>query len=338
MSSYTRRDFAKLALVMLPAAGLLSSLSSARAAETSARGKPNSKVKGVQIGLNVPYSFGNPTMSGDEIIKNCTILGVSGVELRAQPVEAYLGSPVPMAVVARGLAVDASDAKANAAKLQAWRLGVSMDQVKQFRKKFDDAGILIEILKVDNITKMSDEEIDYSFNMAKVLGARAISTEIPRTDHAVPAEQARVKDEIARLGKFADKHQFMVGYHGHTHSTEADFEAATAAARYNGINLDIGHYVAGGNGDPVEFIKKHHARITHVHIKDRKKWDPVAKKEGENTPFGEGDAPIKEVLRLIRDHNWVIQATIEFEYKVPEGSTRMAEIAKCVQYCRDALA
>jgi len=338
MLSYTRRDFAKLALAVLPAAGLLSSLKSAHAAENLPLAKPNSKVNGVQIGLNVPYSFSNPTMSGDEIIKNCTILGVSGVELRAQPVEAFLGSPVPMAVMARGSAVTPEESKANAAKLQAWRLGVSMDQVKQFRKNFEDAGILIEILKVDNITKMSDEVIDYSFNMAKALGARAISTEIPRADKEKPEDEARVKEEISRLGKFADKHQLTVGYHGHTHSTEADFEAATAVARYNGINLDIGHYVAGGNGDPVEFIKKHHARITHVHIKDRKKWDPVAMKEGVNTPFGEGDTPIKEVLRLIRDNQWPIQATIEFEYKVPEGSTRMAEIAKCVQYCRDALA
>ena len=337
MSSYTRRDFAKLALAMLPAAGLFSSLTSARASETPAGGKPNSKVKGVQIGLNVPYSFGSPTMSGDEIIKQCTILGLSGVELRAQPVEAFLGSPVPLVVAARGPA-DSEESKANAAKLQAWRLGVSMDQVKQFRKNFEDAGILIQILKVDNITKMSDEVIDYSFKMAKALGARAISTEIPRADKEKPEDQARVRDEIARLGKFADQHQLMVGFHGHTHSTEADFEAATAAAKYNGINLDIGHYIAGGNGDPVEFIKKHHARITHVHIKDRKKWDTVAKAEGVNTPFGEGDTPIKEVLRLLRDNQWPIQATIEFEYKVPEGSTRMAEIAKCVQYCRDALA
>lgn len=333
MPHYTRRDFTKLALAMLPASALLSSLNnSARAAEIPAApagGKPNSKVKGVQIGLNVPYSFGNPTMSGDEIIQHCTTLGISGLELRAQPVELFLGSPVPPSVAARG-AADSEEAKANAAKLQAWRLGVSMDQVKQFRKKFDDAGILIEILKVDNITKMSDEAIDYNFKMAKALGARAISTEIPRPDKDTAAEHTRVKDEIARLGKFADKHEFMVGFHGHTHSTEADFEAATAAA--------IGHYIAGGNGDPVEFIKKHHARITHVHIKDRKKWDAAAKKEGDNTPFGAGDTPIKEVLHLLRDNHWPIQATIEFEYKVPEGSTRMAEIEKCVRYCRDALA
>ena len=75
----------------------------------------------------------------------------------------------------------------------------------------------------------------------------------------------------------------------------------------------------------------YHQRITHVHVKDRKK------NNGANTPFGEADTPIAEVLRLIRDNKWAIQAAIEFEYKVPAGSDRMAELAKCVKFCRDAL-
>jgi hypothetical protein len=60
--------------------------------------------------------------------------------------------------------------------------------------------------------------------------------------------------------------------------------------------------------------------------------------EGPNTPFGEGDTPIKEVLRLIRDNRWNIQATIEFEYKIPTGSDRMKELARAIKYCRDVLA
>ena len=44
-----------------------------------------------------------------------------------------------------------------------------------------------------------------------------------------------------------------------------------------------------------------------------------------------------EVLRLIRDNRWNIQATIEFEYKVPADSDRMKELAKALKYCRDAL-
>jgi hypothetical protein len=54
-------------------------------------------------------------------------------------------------------------------------------------------------------------------------------------------------------------------------------------------------------------------------------------------PFGQGETPIVEVLHLLRDQKWNIQATIEFEYPVPEGSDRMTEIGKCVEYCRKAL-
>jgi sugar phosphate isomerase/epimerase len=60
--------------------------------------------------------------------------------------------------------------------------------------------------------------------------------------------------------------------------------------------------------------------------------------DGPNVPFGEGDTPVAEVLRLIRDNKWRIQATIEFEYKIPSGSDRMTEIARTIKYCREALA
>ena len=47
---------------------------------------------------------------------------------------------------------------------------------------------------------------------------------------------------------------------------------------------------------------------------------------------------VKEVLQVIRDNKWPIQATIEFEYPVPAGSDRMTELKKCIDYCRAALA
>jgi sugar phosphate isomerase/epimerase len=137
---------------------------------------------------------------------------------------------------------------------------------------------------------------------------------------------------MKRLGQFADKHEFMVGYHGHATTTPEHWEAAFALAKFNGANVDLGHFVAGNNTSPVPFLKQHHDRVTHVHVKDRKF------NNGPNTPFGEGDTPIVEVLRLIRDNKWNMQATIEFEYKVPAGSDRMTELARCIKYCRDALA
>ncbi len=77
----TRREFARLSLAALPGAAWLSSVNRLGAAEQP-QGKPNSKVRGVQIGINVPYSFANQTMSGDEILRKCVQLGISGVELR----------------------------------------------------------------------------------------------------------------------------------------------------------------------------------------------------------------------------------------------------------------
>ena len=55
--------------------------------------RPSSKVRGVMIGMNVPYNFGGRSLPVDDIIRNCVELGISGVELRTQPVEAFLGAP-----------------------------------------------------------------------------------------------------------------------------------------------------------------------------------------------------------------------------------------------------
>ena len=317
MPPHTRREFTKLALAALPGAGLVSTLGRLSAAEST--GRPNSKVAGVQIGINVPYSFANGAMSGDDILKNCVQLGLSAVELRTQPVEAFLG--VPPELIGSQKGEEKSAGAARAGKLREWRKSVSLDRVKEFRTKYETAGVLIEIVKVDGIFKMSDHELDYAFSLAKALGGRAISSEISHTEA-----------ELKRAGQFADKHQIMVGYHGHATTKPEHWEKAFSLAKFNGANVDLGHFVAGNNISPVPFLKQYHDRVTHVHLKDRKF------NNGPNTPFGEGDTPIAEVLRLIRDSKWNIQATIEFEYKVPVGSDRMTELARAIKFCRDALA
>jgi sugar phosphate isomerase/epimerase len=376
---FSRREFGRLALAGVPATLLVKPGS----AIVSAAEKPNSKWAGVQVGMNVPYNFGTGNYtSGDEILQRCVQLGVSAVELRAQPVELFLGSPAAIAGAAnqgrgrggrRGAAAagDASAAagaaagagagagastgavsgaaeqgrgagrgaagaegrgrgrgpltpeqeaaqKAAAEETRKWRAGVSLDKVKEFRKKYEDAGVLIEIVKWDGIFGFSDDELDYAFQVSKALGARALSSEIS-------------VGQTNRLGQFADKHKMPVGYHGHTAVTPAIWEATFAEAKYNAANVDLGHFVAGNNTSPVPFIKQYHDRITHVHVKDRKLDN------GPNVPFGQGDTPIKEVLQLMRDNKWKFQATIEFEYPVPEGSDRMTELAKAIGYCKSCL-
>jgi sugar phosphate isomerase/epimerase len=252
------------------------------------------------------------------VIAKTAQLGVSAVELRSQPIELALG--VPQTVLEPGN--DRAARQKATEDLRAWRLKNDPSKAASVRKQFEDAGVKIEIVKFDGIYGFTDAETDYAFALAKAAGARAISCELE-------VEGAK------KLGPFADKHNLMVGYHGHTKTPESMFKEAFAAAKHNGANLDIGHYIAGNLGNPLDFIKKHHDRITHIHVKDRKAGANGV--DGANVPFGEGDTPIKQVLQGIRDNKWPIQATIEFEYKVPDGSDRMAEMAKCVEYCKQAL-
>ncbi len=310
---YSRREAAKLGLSAL---GLLTPIGFSQSAFSQS--KPNSKWAGVQVGLNVPYNFGGRTMNAGEIVERCVRLGVNALELRSQPVEEFLGSPdksvystpVPERIAAR---------KVTAEEISKWRADVPMEKVRQCRQKFEDAGIAIEIMKVDDIYVRTDEELDFFFRLAKALGARAISCEI-----------SDPLDGTKRVGRFADKHQMMVAYHGHQKVTPEIWEETFTYAKFNGANVDLGHFIGGNKTSPVPFIKKHHDRITHIHVKDKTFGD-------KNVSFGMGDTPIKETLQLIRDNKWNIQATIEFEYPVPPGSDRMIEMAKCLQFCKSAL-
>jgi hypothetical protein len=318
--NYTRRDLGRLALAAVPVA-------LAKAA------KPNSVFGGVQVGINTPYSFHNMPDGPEDILKYQVDLGISASELRLQPVERALNAPKPWTAPAvprgtkRGPLTDEQQAQRAAAveTLRKWRTSQSMDGFKTFRKKWEDSGVLIQVVKFDGIDSFTDDEIDYCFQAARTLGASAISCEIPLS-------------KTQRLGAFAEKHKMMVGYHGHTNLTSPEafgrpgsWEQAFTYSKYNGANIDIGHFFTANDISPAAFIKEHHDRITHVHLKDRRAHN------GPNAPWGQGDTPLRDCLRMIKKEKYAFQATIEFEYPVPEGSTVLAEIAKCVQYCRDVL-
>jgi len=59
---------------------------------------------------------------------------------------------------------------------------------------------------------------------------------------------------------------------------------------------------------------------------------------GPNVPFGEGDTPVALILQLMKRNGYTFPADIELEYEVPEGSNPVAEVRKCVEFCRNALA
>ncbi len=322
---YSRRDLARLALVSLPSVSLL------RAGEPgfARQGKPDSVWGGVPFGIFAPYRFGPEASDLEGALRALVNFGVSQTELSNAVVERHLGAPQPAGRGGggggRGTQTPEQQAAARTAaeQLTAWRTSVPLDKLTGVRQMFDAAGVTIYAYRLTLRADMPDAEYDYTFSAARALGATQITMELP-ADRTVSQ----------RIGDFGVKHKINIGYHLHTTATITAWDEAMAQSPRNGLQLDIGHYVAGTGLSPVPLIEKHHARIFSMHLKDRKR---AGRDKSENMPWGEGDTPIKDVLQVLKKNRWAIPAGIEFEYPVPPGSTWDAEIAKCVKYGRDAL-
>jgi hypothetical protein len=64
------------------------------------------------------------------------------------------------------------------AALKKWRLSVSMDKYKALRKMYNDAGVEIYAFKLGLTMAMSNEEYEYTFNVAEALGANHLTMEL----------------------------------------------------------------------------------------------------------------------------------------------------------------
>jgi sugar phosphate isomerase/epimerase len=221
--------------------------------------------------------------------------------------------------------------QAAADELRKWRTSVSLDRVRDVRRLFNDAGVSIYAYKPDGMQKnmqTTDAEFDYVFAVAATLGASHLTMELPGGETALPL--------MKRMMQFAEKHKVPVAYHTHGQGSMTAFDEAMALSKWNMINVDLGHYVAAGNpgGSPIQFLERHHARISSFHLKDR----TLPQHCSLTVPFGMGNGQVKEILQTIRKNKWTFPATIELEYPVPATSDAMQEVKKCVEFARLALA
>jgi sugar phosphate isomerase/epimerase len=139
-----------------------------------------------------------------------------------------------------------------------------------------------------------------------------------------------------RVAPFAEKHKMTVAMHNHSNlkdpnefATPESFAAAMKISSWFKVNLDIGHFTAA-NFDAVAYLREHHAHVTNLHVKDRRK------DQGENVHWGQGDTPIREVLQLLKQNKWPIPVFLEYEYK--GAGSPVDEVKKGFEYVRAALA
>lgn len=325
----SRRSFVKLAASSLPLA-----LSLTRNPVFAGSGTAGTVRLGVQT-----YSFRDmlPTPGDmvDKMIAAMRQLGLTECEvfeptLQPPALSANAawrmtgGKPTQASLLGRPPAGGPTPAQlANLEAIRTWRLGEGLEHIKAAGDKFKRAGIRVLAFNFMLKDSCTDQEVERGFEMTRALGADIMtaSTTLTMARRTIP---------------FAEKHQIYLAVHGHSNLTDPNqfatpesFIMALSMSRYYRVNLDIGHFFASGF-DPVAFIREHHASITNLHIKDRKKND------GPNMPFGQGDTPIKAVLQLLKKEGYPIPAYVEYEYAGTGTSTE--EVAQCLKYVKSALA
>lgn len=256
------------------------------------------KISGVMLGAQ-SYSFRDRPL--DDAIKAMQEIGIHYTEL-------WQGHVEP-----KGMKRE---------ELRMWRTATSPDHFKQVAEKLRKANIVPYAYNYSFREDFTDQEIEAGFEMAKALGVKCLTASSNVTT-------------AARIDPFAKKARIPVGMHNHSRIVKNEFatpddfaEAMKGKSKFIAINLDIGHFTAA-NFDAVDFLEKHHEQIVTLHIKDRKK------EQGANLPLGEGDTPIKQVLQLLKAKKYAIPAMIEYEYK---GADTVAEVKKCFEYCKAAVA
>jgi sugar phosphate isomerase/epimerase len=325
--TFTRRDFAKLATAAaLPASSLLA--------------KPNSKFGGVQIGA-ITYSFRALGGSAEDTLKYCLDCGISAVELMSNVAESYAGSPAPAGRPGGPppgggrvqMTPEQQELRRKAAEaVSKWRLSVTMDKYKAFRKMYEDAGVKIYAFKLPPTLDMPDAEYDYIWNVAETLGANHITMELPTNDKL-----------LERVAEYAAKRKLAIAFHTHGQGGSSGFDKVLNASKFTALNLDVGHYYGVNGQSPVPVIEKYHERIASLHLKDRKGPASAGENRGQggggpNMPWGKGETPLAEILQVMKKNKYKFPASIEYEYETPEGSDVLTEVKKCVQFCRNALA
>jgi hypothetical protein len=298
---YSRREFGQLALAGV-AASWLPPLTGGGAAMT---------VRGVRIGLITGSLNPLPQEAGrdpiDVIIEQCTALGVVDVELvtvfpQGQPQVVNggrFGQP-PAAVT--------PEYTKTRQALREWRIALPLDRFRDVRARFDTAGLNLfsYVQTIDD--HMTDAEIDAVSRQMQALKVPMFTTNQTRVGMG------------PRIAPFAERYNIKAAWHPHAQvqdpnevATPESMEKLLGMSKAFVINLDIGHYTAGNN-DAAAFLRRHHDRITHLHVKDRRRDN------GPNVQLGTGDTPIRACATLIRDNKWPISLIGEREYRDAPGT------------------
>lgn len=325
MDTFSRRSFTQLLGLGLAAGAGLAPLPAAAALR---------RTLGVRLGC-ISFSFTQdmPKAPGGDRVDNLiaamkslgiTDLEIMPVDLTPETIEP-VRRPAPRPANAPPTAAPSVDAvpRWTSPEVQRWWAQTPLSHFEAVRRKFDANGLNIDCFMGN--PWQNDDEIARDFAVARALGARYLGR---------PAGMER----ITRLARAAETQKFPIYVHNENEN-EAYLLAALAVSPMVRVNFDTGNYTASGGTNHIDFITAHHARISHFHLKDRKK-------NGEVVLYGAGDAPVKEVLLLMKKTQWDIGTFMEYEvglreeYRsgLPLREPTIEGSRKCIAYAKQVLA
>ncbi len=159
----------------------------------------------------------------------------------------------------------------------------------------------------------TNEDWERFFSFAKDMGIHTITCE-PKLEHLDLVEQLALKQNIE------------VAIHNHPNpSIYADpnvlLKALEGRDSIMGVCADIGHWKRTGN-DPLETLKRFVGKVKVVHLKD-------LNEKMEDTTWGTGILPVKEVLEELKNQQFEGLISLEYENF---GDSQLDDIVKSLEF------
>jgi inosose dehydratase len=185
---------------------------------------------------------------------------------------------------------------------------------------------------------------------AEVLVAALVADDDWSTPHELSdAEWERLSAHLAEIDTLVADHGLRLAVHPHV-GTLIERDAAVQRLLDStdaGWCLDTGHLLIGGT-DPLDFARRHGARIVHVHLKDVDSALAARVRAGELSlveatqlglfqPLGQGDAGIKEILRALDDVGYERWLVLEQDAAItgsepPVGDGPVLDVKQSIEY------
>ncbi len=324
-NNISRADFLKIGAAAAGALAVTPFISSCDALR--GRSDNRSNFKGVQMGA-ITHSFRDmPSSTAGDTLLYTLGAGIGSVELMGGVAESYAARPqmppMPHAKHARG-PIPAQPLAQGEMRVKSPEQGSDYAPYTRLGELYRRAGVDIHIIKYPLSAAMTDEQIGHVFEACRAIGAMGVTTELS-------------EETAQRVAPFAEKYGLYLIFHNHFQAAKRDWRGYDTYLKYSDrimINFDAGHYFGCTGNSPCDIVREYHDRIVSIHVKDK-----TSPRHGNrNMPWGEGETPLPQLFDLVASNagrkGWPVHCDIELEYPVPEGSTPVDEVARCMEYAR----